>query len=57
MELKAFWLQRQVFYGQNIVKVSLTVHLACIVLEKVVYLIRWIYKITNLCLAYGFPLF
>ena len=28
-----------------------------LVLEKVVYLIRRIYKITNLCLAYGFPLF
>ena len=30
MELKAFWLQRRVFYRQNIVKVSLT----CLFLKK-----------------------
>ena len=29
VELTALWLQRRVFYRQNIVKVSLTVHLAC----------------------------
>ena len=29
VELKVFWLQRRVFYWQNIVKVSLAVHLAC----------------------------
>ena len=29
VELKVFWLQRRVFYRQNIVKVSLAVHLAC----------------------------
>ena len=46
MELKAFWLQRRVFYRQTIVKVSFTVMSTLLILEKVVYLIRRI-KITN----------